>query len=155
MSTIRKSTWVLITLFILLMAAASAGATYFYISHIESAQASTAKAPIKVPEAPRLVSVPPMTVNLQNARHEQAMLYIGFSIAVGDQATEQFLQPYIPRIRSQLFKLLGEQDSNDLMTSQGKTALAAKVLELVRRPLTDPQPELSILDVLFTDFIVQ
>jgi len=107
------------------------------------------------PAAPELVTIPPLTVNLQNPQHEQRLLYIGFAITVGDKASQTFLQPYVPQLRSQLFKLLGEQDSTALMTSQGKSALAAKVLELVKRPLTTPQPELSILDVLYTDFIVQ
>lgn len=153
MSTTRKTPWLLIGLFLLLAAAGAAAGTWYYISHVEG-QAPGALA-TNVPEAPQLVKVPPLTVNLQNPQREQRLLYAGFAIAVGDKATQAFLEPYVPQIRSQLFKLLGEQDSATLMSSEGKTALAAKVLALVRRPLANPQPELSILDVLYTDFIVQ
>ena len=150
MSTTRKTPWLLITLCTLALAAASVAGTWYYVTRVESAPAT-----VQPPAAPELVTIPPLTVNLQNPQHEQRLLYIGFAITVGDKAAQAFLQPYVPQLRSQLFKLLGEQDSTALMTSQGKSALAAKVLELVKRPLTTPQPELSILDVLYTDFIVQ
>ena len=153
MSTTRKTTWLFLGLFLLLAAACAAAGTWYYISHVESR--ATGAAAVKVPEAPQLVKVPPLTINLQSPQREQRLLYAGFAIAVGDKATQEFLEPYVPQIRSQLFKLLGEQDSATLMTSEGKTALAARVLALVRRPLANPQPELSILDVLYTDFIVQ
>ncbi|MDE1168403.1 MAG: flagellar basal body-associated FliL family protein [Pseudomonas sp.] len=149
MSTTRKTPWLLMSLFILLMAAGSAAGTWYYFNNVERSEAA------KVPEAPAMVNIAPLTVNLQSTQHEQRLLYAGFAISVGNKATQDFLQPYVPQLRSELFKLLGEQDSSQLMTSEGKTALAAKVLTLVRKPLTTPQPELSILDVLYTDFIVQ
>lgn len=151
MSTTRKTPWLLMILCTVVLAAASVAGTWYYVTRMETASAPADQPPA----APELVTIPPLTVNLQNPQHEQRLLYIGFSITVGDKATQAFLQPYVPQIRSQLFKLLGEQDSTALMTSQGKSVLAAKVLELVKRPLTTPQPELSILDVLYTDFIVQ
>ncbi|QKZ07313.1 MULTISPECIES: flagellar basal body-associated FliL family protein [Pseudomonas] len=151
MSTTRKTPWLPMILCVVLLAAASIAGTWYYVTRLQA----PAQAAVEPPAAPQLVNIAPLTVNLQNPQHEQRLLYVGFAISVGDKATQAFLQSYVPQIRSQLFKLLGEQDSTALMTSQGKSALAAKVLELVKRPLTTPQPELSILDVLYTDFIVQ
>jgi flagellar FliL protein len=153
MSTTNKTPWLLIILLVLLSAGGSVAGTYFLLK--QTANAGAAPAVIEPPkiEAPLLVNVPALTINLQGP--DAGMLYIGFAIQVGDAATQTFLEQYTPQIRSHLFRLLGELDSASLMSNEGKASLLAKIREVLTQPLATPQPELSVLDVLYTDFIVQ
>jgi flagellar FliL protein len=157
MTTTRKFPWLLILLMALVAAAASSGGMYLYMSK------NTAHADVAVnvetaenkPQAPRLVTIAPMTVNLQNERDEQSLLYVGFALEVGNDSTQKLLQQYMPQIRSQLLTLLSGQNSTQLVSPQGKEILASKILGTLKQSLAAQQPELSVLNVLYTDFIVQ
>ncbi len=157
MTSTRKTPWLWMLLLALVAAAASSGAMYVFMRQASPpvdkvAKADTAEAK---PQAPRLVTIAPMTVNLQNERNEQSLLYVGFALEVGNDATQTLLQQYMPQIRSQLLTLLSGQDSTPLANPQGKELLAGKILEMVKQSLAGKQPELSVLNVLYTDFIVQ
>ncbi|MCF5722346.1 flagellar basal body-associated protein FliL [Pseudomonas syringae] len=153
MTTPRKTPWLLILLLALVVVAGSSAGTYVYIS--QNAQADeTVKAEPK-PQAPRLVTIAPMTVNLVNERDEPSLLYVGFALEVADDATQTQLQAYMPQVRSQLLTLLSGQNTTQVITPQGKAALAARILEILKQPLAPQQPEPSVLRVLYTDFIVQ
>lgn len=157
MTTTRKFPWLLILLMALVAAAASSGGMYLYMSK-NTAHADAAVNVETVenkPQAPRLVTIAPMTVNLQNERDEQSLLYVGFALEVGNDATQKLLQQYMPQIRSQLLTLLSGQNSTQLVSPQGKEILAAKILGTLKQSLAAQQPELSVLNVLYTDFIVQ
>lgn len=151
MTTTRKTPWLLMLLLALVVVAGSSAGTYFYISHYRSE-------PEKVepkPQAPRLVTIAPMTVNLVNEHDEQSLLYVGFALEVADDATQTLLQQYMPQVRSQLLTLLSGQNTAQVITPQGKAALAVRILETLKQPLAPQQPEPSVLRVLYTDFIVQ
>lgn len=141
----------------LIAAAASSGAMYVFMSQTKTTVEETVKveAAEKKPQAPRLVTLAPMTVNLQNERNEQSLLYVGFALEVGNDATQALVQQYMPQIRSQLLTLLSGQDSTQLANPQGKELLAGKILEMLKQSLASRLPELSVLSVLYTDFIVQ
>ncbi|UHH29071.1 flagellar basal body-associated protein FliL [Pseudomonas veronii] len=156
MTTTRKTPWLLILLLALVVVAASSGGTYLYFSqHGMAAEAVTVEPVAQKPQAPRLVTIAPMTVNLVNERDEQSLLYVGFALEVADDATQALLQQYIPQIRSQLLTLLSGQNTTLVITPQGKAALAGKVLETLKQPLAPQQPAPAVLRVLYTDFIVQ
>ncbi|WP_335944088.1 flagellar basal body-associated protein FliL [Pseudomonas sp. G166] len=157
MTTTRKTPWLLIVSLAIVAAAASSGGMYVFMSHDRTAIDETVKvnAVENKPQAPRLVTIAPMTVNLQNERNEQSLLYVGFALEVGNDSTQLLLQQYMPQIRSQLLTLLSGQDSTQLANPQGKERLAANILEMLKHSLTAQQPELSVLNVLYTDFIVQ
>ncbi|WVV49059.1 flagellar basal body-associated FliL family protein [Pseudomonas sp. NA13] len=147
----------MILLLAMVAAAASSGGMYVFMSHNRTAVDETAKvaAVENKPQAPRLVTIAPMTVNLQNERNEQSLLYVGFVLEVGNEATQVFLQQYMPQIRSQLLTLLSGQDSTQLANPQGKERLVANILEMLKHSSTAQPSELSVLNVLYTDFIVQ
>lgn len=154
MSTTTKKIWLWFIPFALVAAAASSAGVYVYVVR-ERAHAYPANAAPAMPQAPLLVSVAPMTVNLHNARDEQSMLYVGFNLEVGNETTRKLLELYMPRVRSQLLTVLSGQDSSALTSPQGKQALAAQILELLRKTLATEQPDVALLGVLYTDFIVQ
>ncbi|MCT9828061.1 flagellar basal body-associated protein FliL [Pseudomonas veronii] len=156
MTTTRKTPWLLILLLALVVVAASSGGTYLYFSqHGMAAEAVTVEPVAQKPQAPRLVTIAPMTVNLVNERDEQSLLYVGFALEVADDATQALLQQYMPQIRSQLLTLLSGRNTTQVITPQGKAALAGKVLETLKQPLAPQQPAPAVLRVLYTDFIVQ
>lgn len=156
MTTTRKTPWLLILLLALVVVAASSGGTYIYFSqHGMAAEAVTVEPVAQKPQAPRLVTIAPMTVNLVNERDEQSLLYVGFALEVADDATQALLQQYMPQIRSQLLTLLSGQNTTQVITPQGKAALAGKVLETLKQPLAPQQSAPAVLRVLYTDFIVQ
>ena len=154
MTTTRKTPWLLILLLTLVAVAVSCAGTYYYISQYVSEPAKVEPVAAK-PQAPRLVSIAPMTVNLVSDRDEQNLLYVGFALEVADDATQALLQQYMPQVRSQLLTLLSGQNTTQLITPQGKAALAARILDTLKQPLAPQQPEPSVLRVLYTDFIVQ
>jgi flagellar FliL protein len=156
MTTTRKTPWLLILLLALVVVAASSGGTYFYLSqHAAAGETAKVEPAPQLPQAPRLVTIAPMTVNLVNERDEQSLLYVGFALEVADDATQALLQQYMPQVRSQLLTLLSGQNSTQVITPQGKAALADKVLETLKQPLAPQQPAPAVLRVLYTDFIVQ
>ena len=156
MTTTRKTPWLLILLLALVVVAASSGGTYLYFSqHGMAAEAVTVEPVAQKPQAPRLVTIAPMTVNLVNERDEQSLLYVGFALEVADDATQAQLQQYMPQVRSQLLTLLSGQNSAQVITPQGKAALAERILHTLGQPLAPQQPAPSVLRVLYTDFIVQ
>jgi flagellar FliL protein len=61
----------------------------------------------------------------------------------------------MPQVRSQLLTLLSGQNSAQVITPQGKAALAERILHTLGQPLAPQQPAPAVLRVLYTDFIVQ
>lgn len=154
MPTTTKKIWLWFIPLALVTAAASSAGVYAYIVR-ERAQAQVSRTSTVVPQAPLLVSVAPMTVNLHSERDDQSVLYVGFNLEVGNEGTRKLVEMYMPKIRSQLLTALSGQDSAQLATPQGKETLAAQLLELLRKNLATEQPDVALLGVLYTDFIVQ
>ena len=117
----------------------------------EKAQAASEPAP----QPTRVVSLDPFTVNLQGELCGQRLLYVGLSLEVADATTEDYLLEHLPQLRSRLLMLLSGQDSETAATVEGKRSLARQVLASFEEPLTASQPDLAVLNVLFTEFIVQ
>lgn len=156
MTTTRKTPWLLILLLALVFVAGSSAGTYVYLSRIaKTGEAAKAEPAETKPQAPRLVNIAPMTVNLVNERDEPRLLYVGFALEVADDATQAQLQQYMPQVRSQLLTLLSGQNAALVITPQGKAALAERILETLRQSLAPQQPAPAVLRVLYTDFIVQ
>lgn len=154
MPTSSKKLWLWFIPLALVAAAASSAGVYTYVMR-ERANAQATRTTPAPPQAPLLVTIAPMTVNLRNDRDEANMLYVGFNLEVGNEGTRKLLELYMPKIRSQLLTVLSGQDSAALATPQGKDALAARILDLLRASLGSLQPDVALLGVLYTDFIVQ
>ncbi|MHD0644035.1 flagellar basal body-associated FliL family protein [Pseudomonas aeruginosa] len=131
-----------------------------YLNANPAAQAEPA--PIVV-EAPIYVKIPPFTVNIvkescggsSSGACYSKLFYVGLSYRVENKETESFLTEHMPELRSRLLMVMSEQDPDKILTKQGKADVAQKLLELVKEPFTNPQPELKVADVMFNEFIVQ
>lgn len=154
MPTTTKKIWLWFVPLALVAAAASSAGVYAYVMR-ERAHTQASREVAPPPQAPLLVSVAPMTVNLRSGNDGSNMLYVGFNLEVGNDTTRKLLELYMPRIRSQLLTVLSGQDSSELTTPQGKEALAQRILDLLRKSLAGEQPDFALTGVLYTDFIVQ
>lgn len=106
------------------------------------------------PADPIFVKIDPFTVNLQGDLYGR-LLYVGLSLQVSDEETQEFLLKHMPQVRSRLLILLSAQSTEKLTSPEGKRELATSILAALAEPMSDPQPQLRIDNVLFTEFIVQ
>ncbi|HET8790926.1 MAG TPA: flagellar basal body-associated protein FliL [Modicisalibacter sp.] len=152
----RKPWWLLGILIIMLSMACSA-AVFFMLDSNGSAVAQDSlviSEPTEAP-APIFVGISPFTVNLQSEEYAQRLLYIGLSLKVANEHTQQLIVEHMPQVRSRLLMLLSSQNAKDLISPQGKLALSKEILALFDEPFSEQQPTLAVQNVLYTDFIVQ
>lgn len=155
-----KTPWIPMLAIALLCSGISGGAVY-YISHQEIAEkvigsdeSGKAKEPVVV-AAPIYLKIAPFTVNIKSDTARPRLLYSGVSFKLGDKETEKFLSEHVVEIRSRLLMIVADSKAEDLVTPEGKAALNAKIMDMFKLPFSAPQPELSVTEALFTDFIVQ
>lgn len=152
----KKTPWLLIILLIVLAAGGSAAGVYFFMNRQAPAGGENVAAAAPVVAAdPIFITIAPFTVNLLSERSQQHLLYIGLTLKVSDKPTQDFVNQYMPQVRSRLLMLMSGQKAEDLVTPNGKDVLTAQILQLFQTPLATPQPQLGVIDVLYTDFIVQ
>jgi len=90
-----------------------------------------------------------------NSERSSRLLYTGISLRVGDKETADFINEYMPQLRSKLLVMIADLKVEDLATPEGKNALKANILALFDQPFATPQPKLKVDEVLFNEFIVQ
>lgn len=136
------------------------GGGYFYFfkssdsdTSSEAFEESGDAAPIELTD-PIFVAVGPFTVNVMSSRGDR-LLYTSMMLQVNNEQTEEFLQKHMPAINNRLLILLSEQIADELNVLGGKEMVKQKILEVFKTPFSVPQPDLSIQDVLFQEFIVQ
>lgn len=155
----RKLLWLMGIVVILSSSAAAAALYMVFEQRNDTAQAGAQNqvaeevAPERV--APIFVTIEPFTVNLADDQYGTRLLYTGMTLKVADEQTREILVEHMPQVRSRLLMLFSGQQARDLTGTDGKQALAERVLATLDAPMTDNQPELAIDDVLFTEFIVQ
>ncbi|WP_323846730.1 flagellar basal body-associated protein FliL [Microbulbifer magnicolonia] len=152
----RSLVW-LAAVAVALIAALVAMNMYLLLRGIDGRRDTAAEAQLREPERPAnpiFVKIDPFTVNLQGDLYGR-LLYVGLSLQVGDEETQEFLLKHMPQVRSRLLILHSAQSPEKLTTSEGKRELASGILAALAEPMAKPQPELRIDDVLFTEFIVQ
>lgn len=155
-STSSGKKWLLIVLLMVLVSSATAAGVYLLLDRGSQAEAAeTAEPePVVAPE-PIFVKIDPFTVNISGDEYGNRLLYVGLTLRVGNEETRELLTSHMPQVRSRMLMLFADQSAQELTSPDGKSRLAAQVMGLFDVPLADPQPELAISDVLFTDFIVQ
>ena len=144
--------WVLLVLLVL----GGAGGGYFFFMHPgdeKTADGEEAAEEVVIVD-PIFVSVGPFTVNISSLRGDR-LLYTSMMLQVDDEQTEIFLQKHMPSINNRMLILLSEQIAEELNALGGKEMVKQKILDIFNTPLSEPQPELAIRDVLFQEFIVQ
>jgi len=155
-----KTPWIPMLAIALLCSGISGGAVY-YLSHKEisekvagSDEIPKAKEPLVV-AAPIYLKIAPFTVNIKSDSPRPRLLYSGVSFKLGDKETEKFLTEHMVEIRSRMLMLVADSKAEELVTPEGKAILTAKIMDMFKLPFSAPQPELSVTEALFTDFIVQ
>lgn len=151
----RKLLW---SMMVLLILSSSAAAVALYM--VFTQQGSEARSAINtqvVPEqkAPIFLPIKPFTVNLADDEYGPRLLYTGLSLKLGDESSQEILEQHMPQVRSRLLTLFSGKQASELTSPGGKQRLADQVVAALEAPMSENQPELTINDVLFTEFIVQ
>lgn len=170
-------------LVLLIVAAASAGATWFISQRMQPQGGATVQlgvgqtpagqpgqpgqgpqatpttfvapptAPLAVP-APIFVPIEAFTVTLQNPETERIM-HVGLTLRVSDEQTRTRLEKYMPEVRSRILMVLSSQSPTGVQTQQGKNDMVAAIKTAVNRPFSPLPDGQYVTDVLFTAFVVQ
>ncbi|HQZ37931.1 MAG TPA: flagellar basal body-associated FliL family protein [Vicinamibacterales bacterium] len=129
---------------------AAGGGAYWFTQKPASAEEAHHEEP-----APKrgIVSFDPFVVNLADTA-AQRFLRISLQLVVKDaaQATEiEESKVALMQARSAILEVLTTQTSDVLVTPEGKTALRAAIVEKAGHAVE----EFEVVDVLFSDFVVQ
>ncbi|RTR04399.1 flagellar basal body-associated protein FliL [Halomonas nitroreducens] len=150
----RTVLWLLVALVVL--SSSAAAVALFMVFSQPDGNAAQANEP-QVPEyrAPIFIEIDPFTVNLADDDYGSRLLYTGISLKVADAQSRELLETHMPQVRSRLLTLLSGKQAADLTSPDGKQRLADQVIAALEAPMAETQPEMTIEDVLFTEFIVQ
>ncbi len=95
------------------------------------------------------------TVSLKpTATESDRVLFIGLSLRLVDQKSQQILEKYLPEYRSRIFIMLSQLTYEELATNEGKQKLIASLKDEVSKPLATNQ-SVKVTDVLFNEFILR
>lgn len=150
----RKLLWLLVVL-VVLASSAAAAALFMVFTRQEEGQAMAQESEAVEYQDPIFVQIEPFTVNLADDDYGSRLLYAGISLKVADEQSQALLAAHMPEVRSRLLMLLSGQQAADLVSPDDKQRLADQVKATLEAPMGETQPELTIEDVLFTEFIVQ
>jgi flagellar FliL protein len=130
----------------------------------EGAEAEHAKATLM--PAIYYEMTPNFTINF-NVNGRQRYLQAAITLMYRDPLLEELLKLHMPAIRNGLVMLLSAKNFDELQTNEGKEALRAEALEIIRNQLQKEQEALAasgkseeaspanVEQVLFTNFVMQ
>lgn len=148
------------------LAAAAGGGWYVWQQRAGNASAQHAKTdPKPQPKKQLYIALEPFTVNLQDT-HGERFAQIGITLQVEDPSIEVELKERLPTVRNQILILISSKRIDELLTPEGKQALAQEIRVMTGRALglanaapgahaKAAESESPIKDVLFSQFIVQ
>ncbi len=150
----RKLVWIIVALVVLSIIAAGISG---YLAWQANHDSDVEKEGVAVERrSPIFVKIDPFTINMQSSRGAGHLLYVGMTFKVGNEETREILNEHMPQVRSRLLMQLSAEQVDELTSIEGKTQLAKKLMAAIQDPpFTEPQPELVLEEVLFTEFIVQ
>ncbi len=152
---IAKLWLILIVLLVVLLGAGAAAGWLLLGKHAKAAGAETAVAAVAAPkraDKPVFLDLDSFTVNLEGG---DRLLYVGMTLQLGNESTQEFLRAHLPQVRNRMLMVLSGQDADALITSDGKQKLAEAIRTSLLKQFTGAQPALLVDKVLFTQFIVQ
>ena len=180
-----KKMLIIILAVVLVVLAAGGGGAYFYISKQRAAAAAaedgedpaTAKAADHGPAktAPVYLPLDSMVVNLADPGGEK-VAQIGITLEVNDAKASDSVKSFLPTIRNGILKQISKRTAAELLSIEGKEALAKDILreaaipfgggndtEHEESPVAKKKPpdkktaqaEMPVKGVLFSSFIVQ
>jgi flagellar FliL protein len=146
----------------LLLVGASVGATLFLAPGKEPGPVYPDGAPIET-AAPVLAKPleryyynihPEFVVNF-NKKGSPKYLMLEISAATSDEKAKNAIDDHIPELRNNLIMMLGEENSEDLETTEGKDALREKTFTIVDELVSKHYGPGRVTDVFFTRFVMQ
>lgn len=134
-------------------AGVASGGVYFLTRH--NLSATTVKA-ASAPVEDKVVDVFPLdqfVVNLADPDHA-SFLRLGIELGVSKKmpaAESDKSSPFVPQVRDAILTVITSYQSSQLLAPDGKKKLKEQVLDVLKKKV----PDLHVVDVYFTDFIVQ
>ncbi len=149
----------------LVLVGASVAATLFLAPKEAAVELDENGEPIvvaAVPELPKAVPLerfyynihPEFVVNFEG-KSSPKFLMLEMSIATSDEKAKNAIDDHSPELRNNLLMMLGEQRSEDLLTTSGKDALREKAHEIVEGVASKHYGPGRVTDVFFTRFVMQ
>ena len=144
-----------------LLAAGGAGGAWFALGG-RPAAAAHAPEP-EAPKKPLFTTLEPFTVNLHDPRGER-FAQVGVTLQFDDPDMEATIKDRLPAVRNNILMLISSKQMEELLTVEGKQALADQIRTQAGRALgvepkavgKDGKPvENPIRQILFSQFIVQ
>ena len=158
-----KKLLIIIVIALLLLLLIGGAAAFFLMSGSDPAEGdegevATEKAPAKKKDAkealPVFVALEAFTVNLDQDAGGQ-YLQVVISVEVEDLHMADKIKTYTPKLRNNVIRLLSGKKASELITREGKEALAGEIRGLMNEVLEPGAKEGPVKEVLFTSFIIQ
>ncbi len=143
---------------IILIVAASVGATLFYTSN--AGQVADIFVPAEPQAQPVVIAKPiftplePFTVTLRTDRGTR-ILYVAVTLRVEDETSRRLLVDFMPEVRDRILRILSEQKADYIQTTEGRADLVRVLNRALERPYHPDPSAPSISSVLFTAFVIQ
>ncbi|SEI45881.1 flagellar FliL protein [Allopseudospirillum japonicum] len=158
----NKKTLIIVVVIVLLVAAASAAATLFFLDKVPvddllpQESAAAAQGPQIVPSASVYYSfekpfVTPFAAASGSAR--QRFMQVRLAVKAQSDDALEAVKRHLPRVLNDLNMLFSSQEFKTLQTPQGKEELRQAATQVVQNVVQ--QEQVSIDEVLFTDFVMQ
>jgi len=147
--------WLIMVIFVIVALGAGGAAAWMLLKKPAKAAVGKTVAAAPAPERtakPVFFNLDSFTVNLEGG---DRLLYVGITLQLGNESTQEFLKAHLPQVRNRLLMVLSGQDAGALITSDGKQKLAESIRESLLKQFAGTQPALLVDKVLFTQFIVQ
>jgi len=156
-----KKKLIIIILAILLIVAAAVGATLFFLSGDDSEEeaAEEGEAAAEIVEEPGIpaqyvILKPEFVISFQTPSR-QRFLQVSIEVMTRSQTVVDALNFHEPMIRSNIIRIIGEQNFDALRTPEGRIALQDQLTEHVNQLIKRESGVDGVEAVLFTDFVMQ
>jgi flagellar FliL protein len=103
---------------------------------------------------PTFVPFESFTVNLNDKENERYAQVV-FSIEAVDPATGDLVKAQMPAIRSRVLMTLSSKTTAELLGREGKEKLAKDILEDARKAMSLGEADKSLIEVHFSQFVMQ
>lgn len=157
-STKKKKLLLIIAVVLAVIVLAAGGAAFVLLSGKPAAE-QQAEGEEAEDHADEEEGKPPVYEKLEtftvNLADQESYLQTEISLKVADPKVQEKLKQHMPEVRDVLLRLLTSKTAEELMTAEGKAALAEEVRKEVNRVIGAKRASQGVKDVLFTSFIIQ
>ena len=149
-----KKKLILIIVGALLLVAISVGATLMLLGGDDADEELAQETAEPVKGDPVYIELKPFTVNL-DPRDPVGFLQVDIHILTYFSDVAEDLEKHKPLLRNNLTSLFGRQQSADLRSAEGKTALQQQVREEIQQVVNKYGSAGKVEDVFFYNFVMQ